>query len=91
MEQEPQILADSIVVNEMQLILAEKRTALSTLRAGITVLVLPLSVLSLLITTSRYYDVSQVIGWLVPLLILTAALAFLVKGNGRTGRICLRW
>jgi len=77
MQQEPPILADSTLVNEVQLILAEKRTALSTLRSGISILVLPLSVLSLLVTTSRYYEVMHVIGWLIPLLIITTALAFL--------------
>ena len=77
MNQEPPILADSVLVNEVQLILAEKRTALSTLRAGTAVLVLPLSVLSVLITTSRYYDVIHVVGFLVPLLLVTTTPVFL--------------
>ena len=61
----------------MQLLLAEKRTALATLRAGTAVLVLPLSVLSVLITTSRYYDVIRVVGLLVALLAVVAALVVL--------------
>lgn len=38
------------------LILAEKSTSLAVLRTGIAVLVSPLSVASLLIVTSKYYN-----------------------------------
>ena len=68
---------DAVIINEIQLILAEKRTALAAMRTGITVFVLPLSVLSVLIATSRYYDVVHVKSLLVPLLILNAALVVL--------------
>ena len=74
MEKEPPILADNVLVNEVQLILAEKRTALASVRAGAAVLVLPLSVFGLLITTSRYYDVTHVVWLLAPLMAVTAAL-----------------
>lgn len=72
----------SIAINEVQLLLAEKRTSLSVMRTGIAVLALPLSVLSVLIATSRYYDVQTVIHLLVPLgglvLTLTALGIYLV-------------
>lgn len=42
---------DAVVLNEMQLLLAEKRTALATLRTGIAIFAFPLSLLSVL--TSR--------------------------------------
>jgi hypothetical protein len=61
---------DNIIINEVQLILAEKRTSLSTMRTGIAVLVLPLSALSVLIAFSKYYDVMRVIHLLVPLLVI---------------------
>jgi uncharacterized membrane protein YidH (DUF202 family) len=67
----------SLAINEVQLILSEKRTALSILRTGITVFVLPLSVLSVLVATSRYYDTSQVMHFLIPLLGLCSGLVFL--------------
>ena len=51
----------ALVFNEVQLVLAEKRTALSAMRAGIAVFVLPLSVLSALIATSKYYDLLKVL------------------------------
>jgi uncharacterized membrane protein YidH (DUF202 family) len=57
----------SIAINEVQLLLAEKRTSLSVMRTGIAVLALPLSVLSVLIATSKYYDVQTVIHLLIPL------------------------
>ena len=63
-----------LLIDEAQLILAEKRTALSVMRTGIAVLALPVSVLSILIATSRYYTVTKVIYWLIPLLLLNAAL-----------------
>jgi uncharacterized membrane protein YkgB len=65
--------SDNIIINEIQLLLAEKRTSLATLRTGITVLVLPLSALSLLIATSKYYNILHVMHLLLPLLGLCAA------------------
>jgi uncharacterized membrane protein YidH (DUF202 family) len=66
---------DPAIFGEVQMILAEKRTALASLRTGIAVFALPLSVLSLLVATSRYYEPSRVLHFLIPLLALSAALA----------------
>lgn len=66
-----------IVINEVQLILAEKRTSLAAMRTGIAVFALPLSVLSVLIATSKYYDFVQVIHLFIPLMILCGALVIL--------------
>jgi len=68
---------DAITLNEVQLVLAEKRTALSTMRTGIAIFAFPLSVLSVLIATSRSYRASEVMHWLVPLLLLNAGLVIL--------------
>lgn len=65
---------NSIAINEAQLVLAEKRTSLSVMRTGIAVLALPLSVMSVLIATSKYYDVLHVIYFLIPLGLLNVAL-----------------
>ena len=67
----------NIVINEIQLILAEKRTSLSALRTGIAVFALPLSVLSVLIATSQYYEFIHVMYYIVPLLLICVALIFL--------------
>lgn len=68
---------DSSVFGEIQLILAEKRTALASMRTGIAVFALPLSVLSALIATSKYYNVEHVIHFLLPLLVLNLDLIVL--------------
>ena len=65
---------DSIAINEVQLILAEKRTSLAVMRTGIAVLALPLSVISVLIATSKYYDIFHVLHFLIPFGILNLAL-----------------
>lgn len=68
---------DSTLMDEVQLILAEKRTSLSVMRTGIAILALPLSVMSVLIATSRFYDVLSVLHFLIPLGILNLALVAL--------------
>ncbi|MCG6929082.1 MAG: hypothetical protein LJE64_00890 [Desulfofustis sp.] len=68
---------DSIIINEVQLLLAEKRTSLSVMRTGIAVLALPMSVISLLIATSKYYDIIHVLHLLVPLGVLNLILILL--------------
>lgn len=64
----------AIAINEVQLILAEKRTSLAVMRTGIAVLALPLSVMSVLIATSKYYDVLHVLHFLIPLGVLNFSL-----------------
>ncbi len=65
---------ESIAINEVQLLLAEKRTSLALMRTGIAVLALPLSVMSVLIATSNFYDVLHVLHFLIPLGVLNFAL-----------------
>jgi len=65
---------DATILNEVQVLLSEKRTALSTMRTGIAVFAFPLSVLSILIATSRLYELHEVMHWLVPLLLLNLGL-----------------
>ncbi|MCJ7773941.1 MAG: hypothetical protein MUP22_12510 [Desulfobacterales bacterium] len=74
--------SENMAINEIQLILAEKRTSLSVMRTGIAVLALPISVLSVLIAMSKYYDFIQVLYYLIPLsillLLLTALGSYLI-------------
>ncbi|XPS88495.1 hypothetical protein Dvar_65140 [Desulfosarcina variabilis str. Montpellier] len=69
--------SDAIAINEAQLVLAEKRTSLAVMRTGIAVLALPLSVTSVLIATSKYYDILHVLHFMIPLLVLNTALVVL--------------
>jgi len=59
---------------QIQVLLAEKRTALAALRTGIAIFTLPLSVTTVLITTSRFYNFTQNLHYLIPLLLLCVAL-----------------
>jgi hypothetical protein len=70
----PSTDSDALIINEAQLILAEKRTSMAAMRTGIAVFALPLSVLGLLIATSRYYDLLQVLPLIVPLAVMLLAL-----------------
>jgi len=74
MDPEEQLTPDSFILGEIQVLLSEKRTSLATLRTGIAVFALPLSVLSLLIATSHYYSFAKVMPLLAPLLILNLGL-----------------
>jgi len=65
---------DNLIFNEIQVLLAEKRTALASMRTGIAVFALPLSVLSALIATSRYYSMEKVMPLLLPLMLLILGL-----------------
>ena len=71
---------DDVIFGEIQVLLAEKRTALASLRTGIAVFALPLSVLSALIATSRYYSIERVMPLLLPLMLLN--LGWLCSGPG---------
>ncbi len=68
---------DSTAINEVQLLLAEKRTALALMRTGIAVLALPLSVMSFLIATSKYYDALAVLHFIIPLAAINVLLVIL--------------
>lgn len=60
----------SVLINEVQLILSEKRTSLAVMRLGIAVFALPITVLSFLIVTSKYYEALHVLHFLLPLIVL---------------------
>jgi hypothetical protein len=68
---------EGVIINEVQLLLAEKRTSLAAVRTGIAVLALPLSVMGILIATSKYYDIVHVLPLFVPLIVLCFALILL--------------
>jgi uncharacterized membrane protein YidH (DUF202 family) len=68
---------ESVDIPRIQLILAEKRTSLAVMRTGIGVFTLPLSVITVLVATSRYYNVFETFHLLVPLLGVCAGLIVL--------------
>ena len=54
---------DILSINQVQLLLAEKRTALAIMRTGIAVFALPLSIFSALIATSKWYEAVDVLAF----------------------------
>ncbi|MHA2385143.1 MAG: hypothetical protein ACXAEE_02925 [Candidatus Thorarchaeota archaeon] len=78
---------------------AEKRTHLAELRTGIGMLTIPLSLLTILIATSNYYSISDVLGLItglvigiVILLLIGAHLVFSslrrIRGDNRLRAAC---
>ena len=63
-----------IIINEVQLILAEKRTSLAGLRTGIAVFAIPLSIMGVLVATSRYYEILDVLHLFVAVMVMNALL-----------------
>ena len=57
----------SLVINEIMLLLSEKRTSLTMLGTGIGLVTIPLSIISFLVATSRSYDLYSVLYLLGPL------------------------
>ena len=74
MSDEMETPMDLVVIQEMQLLLAEKRTVLATLRTGIAIFAFPLSILSVLVATSKSYNLHEVAQWLVPMLLINLGL-----------------
>ncbi|MDR0881667.1 MAG: hypothetical protein LBP55_03880 [Candidatus Adiutrix sp.] len=68
---------ESMLINEISLVLAEKRTSLSVMRTGLAILALPISVLSVLVVISKYYDPLNVLYLLGPLLVMCLLLSVL--------------
>ena len=75
---------EAMLINEVTLVLAEKRTSLSVMRTGIAILALPVSVLSVLVVISRYYDPLRVMYLLGPL--LGVCLVLTVLGSYMIGK-----
>jgi uncharacterized membrane protein YidH (DUF202 family) len=73
-EQLPDSCPPGIIINEVQLILAEKRTSLASLRTGIAVFAIPLSIMGLLVATSRYYEILDVLHLFIALMVINTLL-----------------
>lgn len=72
-EQKNEVLA----ISDAQLLLAEKRTVLAEMRIGISVLIIPLTIVSFLIATSKYYHPTDFLEILVILGIIILSLIIL--------------
>jgi len=62
------------IQDEINLLLAEKRTSLAVLRTSIAIFTLPLSVFTILTTTSKYYNPIDILHLIIPLVSISALL-----------------
>ena len=67
-------LDHALIMSEVQLLLAEKRTAYALLRTGVTVSLVPLSLWTVLLATSKLYNVFDVMWLLIPVMAIAVAL-----------------
>jgi len=69
-------MKEELLISELQLLYAEKRTSLSILRTGIAVLTIPLSFFAVLVATSQYYNISNpsALMFAIPFMILCIAM-----------------
>ena len=61
---------DNIIVEEILLLLQEKRTALRMVRIGISAIIAQITILSFLIATSKYYEWMEVMHLWIPFALL---------------------
>jgi membrane protein YdbS with pleckstrin-like domain len=68
---------ERLLIDEVQLLLDEKRAFLSLMRTGIFILIAQLLIISILIATSRFYEIISVLHMIIPFYALNIALALL--------------
>lgn len=68
---------DAEMVGVVQLLLAEKRTSLAVLRTGMTIALVPLSITTVLVTLSRFYDWLENLQFLVPMYVILTVMMIL--------------
>lgn len=68
---------DAIVVDEILVLLQEKRTALAMIRTGIGIIVAQMFVLGLLMVTSKYYNLLEIMHLMIPFVVLNIILLLL--------------
>ena len=70
-------LDHALVMSEVQLLLADKRTAFALLRTGVTVSLVPLSMWTVLVATSKLYEPEHVLWVLAPIMAVALCLFLL--------------
>jgi len=68
---------ERLLIDEVQLLLDEKRAFLSLMRTGIFILIAQLLIISILIATSRFYEIISVLHMIIPFYAINIALALL--------------
>jgi uncharacterized membrane protein YdbT with pleckstrin-like domain len=68
-----------VLINEIQLLLEEKRTSLAVMRTGIAILIIQLLISSFLIATSKSYQFLELIQVTIPFLVINIFLLVLAS------------
>lgn len=68
------ISAERLLIDEVQLLLDEKRAFLSLMRTGIFILIAQLLIISILIATSHFYEIISVLHMIIPFYAINVAL-----------------
>jgi hypothetical protein len=63
-------LDQSLIISEVQLLLADKRTAYALMRTGVTVSLIPMSIWTVLVATSKLWDPFSALWLLLPLIVV---------------------
>jgi uncharacterized membrane protein YidH (DUF202 family) len=71
------LTSDRMIANEIRLILDEKRTSISVLSTGIFILLAQITIQGVLIATSKFYKIIDVLHIVIPFYIINIVLAFL--------------
>lgn len=79
---------ESLLINEAQFLLADKRTQLAAVRTGLALLAVPMSIISVLVVTSRFYHFRDNFWYILPLLLV--CLGLLSLGGYLIGRGVIR-
>jgi hypothetical protein len=77
MNNNDKLTSDRMITNEIRLVLDEKRTSISVLITGIFILLAQLTIQSVLIATSQFYKIIDVLHVVIPFYIINIALVFL--------------
>jgi hypothetical protein len=70
-------LDQALIMSEVQLLLADKRTSYALLRTGVSVSLVPMSIWTVLVATSKLYDPFSALWLLVPVMLIAGALFLL--------------
>jgi hypothetical protein len=71
------LTSNRLIADEIRLILDEKRTSVSILSTGIFILLAQITIQGILIATSQFYKIIDVLHIVIPFYIINIALAFL--------------
>jgi len=68
---------EHILIAQIQLLLDEKRAAMSIMRTGIFILITQLFIIAIMIATSQFYEMLHILHMAIPFYIINVALFFL--------------